>query len=250
MADEPKQPWYKTVPGTLTAATGFIAALSGLVAGINQLGLFKREQSPPHAAVAPAPATSAPAAPSTVASGGSSNAGGASAKGDESSTAPPGNTAAPGTTAPKPERAAHPAPAAPSAPSAAPSGDAPKPPPTAVADTAVRTQRLPAGTKLGLAVSARTCPSDGKDQRFTARLTAPVRVGDATVLPANTTAVLRAKKSGSAAPDVRLDSLIRQKQPLAVPSSDVKVTRGAGGGCLRPGARLAVTLTAPVTVRR
>lgn len=246
MADEPKQPWYKSVPGTLTAATGFIAALSGLVAGINQLGLFKRDHPAPQAAAAPAPATGAAAAPSTVTSGGSSNADGSQAKGEESSTAPPGATI-------KPQRAVSPtAPPAPStagAPKPAPSAAVPTPAPAAT-DTAARLQRLPSGTRLELAVPARTCPADGKEQRFTARLTAPIRVGGAVVLPANTTAVLHAKKNGSAAPDVRLDSLIRQRQPFAVPSSDVEVTRGAGGGCLRAGARLAVTLTAPVTVRR
>lgn len=244
MADEPKQPWYKTVPGTLTAATGFIAALSGLVAGINQLGLFKREQPAPQAASAPAPAASAPVAPSTVASGGSSNAGGSSAKGEESSTAPPGAAA------PKPQRPASPAPATPSTGPAAPSGAAPKPAPAAAGDTTTRAQRLPSGTKLELAVPTRTCAADGKEERFTARLIAPVRVGDATVLAAKTTAVLYLKKSGSSTPDVRLESVIRQKQPISVRSSDVQVTSGAGAGCLRAGARLTATLNAPVTVRR
>jgi len=46
VADEPKQPWLKSIPGVLTAATGFIAALSGLVAGLNQLGVFQREPAP------------------------------------------------------------------------------------------------------------------------------------------------------------------------------------------------------------
>jgi hypothetical protein len=246
MADEPKQPWYKSVPGTLTAATGFIAALSGLVAGINQLGLFKRAHPAPQTATAPAPATGVPVAPATIASGGSSNADASRAKGEESSTAPPGVTATAqraasrtAAAAPSPGGAAKPAPAA-----------APPTPTPAAAETDARLQRLPSGTRLELAVPARTCPADGKEQRFTARLTAPIRVGGAVVLPANTTAVLHAKKNGSATPDVRLDSLIRQRQPFAVPSSDVEVTRGAGGGCLRAGARLAVTLTAPVTVRR
>jgi len=245
MADEPKQPWYKSVPGTLTAATGFIAALSGLVAGLNQLGLFKREQPAPQTAAAPAPAASAPGGPSAVVSGGSSNAGGSSAKGEESSTAPPGATA------PKPQRTAPRAPTVPATtPSAPPSGPAPKPPPAAVGDTATRAQRLPTGTRLELAVPTRICAPGGKEQRFTARLVAPVRVGDVTALAAKTTAVLYLKKGSDATPGVRLDSVILPNQPISVPSSDVKVTRGADGRCLRAGARLTATLNAPVTVRR
>ena len=55
MADEQKPSRWKSLPGVLTAATGFVAALSGLVAGLNQLGVFRRE--PPAAqAVSAAPA--------------------------------------------------------------------------------------------------------------------------------------------------------------------------------------------------
>ncbi len=232
MADEQKQPWYKSVPGTLTAATGFIAAVSGLVAGLNQLGVFKREQPAPQAVVTgPSGGTPAPGAPSSVASGGSSNAGGTSAKGEESSTAPAG--AATGESRRKP---------APSSPSSKPAA-APAP------DSAAQPQRLPSGTSFELTVPGRICATGGAGKRFVARLAAPVRVGNTTVLPAGTTATLHLRKSGSATPDIRLDSLVRQKQAIAVSSADVNVARGADGACLRVGARLAVKLGAPVTVR-
>jgi hypothetical protein len=156
-----------------------------------------------------------------------------------------------GATAPKPQRTAPRAPTVPATtPSAPPSGPAPKPPPAAVGDTATRAQRLPTGTRLELAVPTRICAPGGKEQRFTARLVAPVRVGDVTALAAKTTAVLYLKKGSDATPGVRLDSVILPNQPISVPSSDVKVTRGADGRCLRAGARLTATLNAPVTVRR
>lgn len=70
MPDEPKQRWYKSVPGMVTGATGFIAAVSGLLAGLNQLGVFKHDSptaAPPNV-IAPAPTRgtvdSTPTAPS------------------------------------------------------------------------------------------------------------------------------------------------------------------------------------------
>ena len=72
MADEQKHPWYKSVPGVLTAATGFVAALSGLVAGLNQLGVFKREPAPV-TVVAPAPPDSAARQRAAGTAGGSSS---------------------------------------------------------------------------------------------------------------------------------------------------------------------------------
>jgi hypothetical protein len=251
MADEQKQPWYKSLPGTLTAATGFIAAVSGLVAGLNQLGVFKHEQPAPQAVVTgPSGGAAAPGAPSSVASGGSSNAGGASAKGEESSTAPAG-AATEGSRQPAPSTSTGPSRSAPSAPPAkpAPSPPSSKPAAAPAADTAAQPQRLPGGTSFELAVPGRICATGGAGKRFVARLAAPVRVGNATILPAGTTATLYLRKSGPATPDIRLDSLVRQKQAIAVPSADVKVTRGADGACLRAGARLAVKLGAPVTLR-
>ena len=68
MTDEPKQPWHRSLPGMLTAATGLIAAVSGLVAGLNQLGVFHREPTPP-AAVGINPTPSDNTAQDTTAAG-------------------------------------------------------------------------------------------------------------------------------------------------------------------------------------
>src|SRR6185503_5449263 len=68
VTDEPKQPWHRSLPGMLTAATGFIAAVSGLVAGLNQLGVFHREPTPP-AVVGISPTPSDNTAQDTTAAG-------------------------------------------------------------------------------------------------------------------------------------------------------------------------------------
>ena len=43
---EQKTGWWQTVPGLLTAAAAFIAALTGLLTGLNQLGVFERAREP------------------------------------------------------------------------------------------------------------------------------------------------------------------------------------------------------------
>ncbi len=111
--------------------------------------------------------------------------------------------------------------------------------------------RLPKGTSLELVVPSRVCaPADGQ-RRFTARLATPVKVGAATVLPANTTAVLQVRRAGSpAAPQVRLDSLGREQNAVAVPQSRARLRPDAANGtCLRANARIIVTLDSPVVLR-
>lgn len=230
MADEPKQPWYKSVPGMLTAATGFVAALSGLVAGLNQLGAFKR---------APAPVTvSAPAPPQSAGTAGGSSSS-ATPAGPEMGgpLVPVARAPSAGARSPTPTV---PAPAAPPA--------TPRP---ATDTTTARVSRLPKGALLELAVSDRICaPAEGR-QRFTARLTSPVKSGGATVLPTGTTAVLRLRRGGSSGPpEARLDSLVGPQVAAAIPSSSVRIRRGAAGDCLRADARLAARLGAPVVLPR
>ena len=79
-----------------------------------------------------------------------------------------------------------------------------------------------------------------------------VRVEGTTLLPAGTTAVLRLRRGGSSdAPVVRLDSLLREDQAMAVPAANVRLRRGAGAGnCLRADARITATLTAAMPLRR
>ena len=47
MADEQKRRnWWESVPGALTAVAAFIGAISGLIAGLNQLGVINRSRTP------------------------------------------------------------------------------------------------------------------------------------------------------------------------------------------------------------
>jgi hypothetical protein len=239
VADEQRQSWWKSIPGTLTAATGFIAALSGLVAGINQLGLLRREQASQQV-VATAPASRDNASPPSVAAG---TAGGTS------------------TTAPEPARS----PAAPAVGTSvgtsprAPTPSKPTPAPTpgqpagSPVDTEAATPvRIPKGTAIELVVSSRVCAPESGMARFTARLTAPVKVNGTTVLPANTSAVLHLGRTGARdTPEARLDSLVGRDLALAIPSSDVRLRRTAiNGSCVRANARLTAIFDATVTVRR
>ena len=43
---EKKQSWWLTLPGLLTAMTGFIGAITALIIGLNQVGLFGSHVSP------------------------------------------------------------------------------------------------------------------------------------------------------------------------------------------------------------
>lgn len=239
MAEEQKQSWWKSLPGLLTAASGFVAALSGLVAGLNQLGVFRRDQ-PAQQVVGVAPAardSTAQHSAAPVTGGSASSAGPA--------PAPP---LTPSAGAPsKAPTASSPRPASP------PASEPAAPRPANSADTAVAgSQRLPKGTALELAVPSRICaPPDGQ-RRFTARLAAPLKLDGATVLRANTTAVLHIRRAGSAAaPQVRLDSLVEADAVIAVPPSQVRFRRDAvSGTCLRADARITVTLGAATTVGR
>jgi hypothetical protein len=238
VADEPKQPWYKSIPGILTAATGFIAALSGLVAGLNQLGAFRRE--PPAAVVGSPPTPADHTAQDSLSSGARHGNDSAALR---STTSP---ATAPGPTLPT---AAPPRPAAGTSPS-----PARKPArPTSTTDTAkTGPLMVPKGTTLSLTVPTRTCaPADGA-RPLTARLAAPVQLNGATVIPAGATAVLRLRRAGDPPePRARLDSLVRSGQALLVTSAQVQIPRAsASGACIRAGGQLTVVLGEAVLVPR
>jgi hypothetical protein len=254
VADEPKPSWWKSIPGTLTAATGFVAALSGLVAGLNQLGVFKPSQSAPVVIQAPQPAgTTVPDSaaiatgkPPVVASGGATST-------------------SPRPAAPAPDAGTERAPSAGGA-RPAPTSATPRPAPaasTANDSTAKRTTddrtsdgatadqtRLATGATLELTVPARVCAPAAGQERFTARLAGPVKATGAT-LPAGSTAFLRLRRVGSDGLEVRLDSLAGGGLAGPVTSASVRIAGGAGsGGCLRPKARITVRLGAPVFLER
>jgi hypothetical protein len=227
VADEPKQPWYKSVPGILTAATGFIAALSGLVAGLNQLGAFRRE--PPASAVvgtAPAPADNTAQDTATTTSLPSS---------------PPAATlrpSAPSSAPPKPTPTAKPSPA----PAGRPATDT----------TSSASISIPAGTTISVTLPSRSCaPAEGA-KRVTARLAEPVEVRGATAFPAGTSAVLRLRRAGHPAVlRARLDSLVRSGQALPIAGAQVQISSGSASGfCLRAGAQLSIVLGEAVMVPR
>jgi hypothetical protein len=100
-------------------------------------------------------------------------------------------------------------------------------------------------------VPKRTCaPAEGQ-QRVAARLVSPVKSGGATLLPEGAPAVLRLRRGGpSGEPVVRLESVEYQTATVAVPSSQVRIQRGAAGACLRADARLTATLGAAVPLDR
>jgi hypothetical protein len=129
----------------------------------------------------------------------------------------------------------------------------PGPPAGSAVDTAAATPvRIPKGTEIELVVPSRVCAPESGMARFTARPAAPVKVNGATVLPANTSAVLHLGRAGARdTPEARLDSLVGPDLALAIPSSDVRLRRSAiNGTCVRGNARLTAILDATVTVRR
>jgi hypothetical protein len=229
VADEQQHSWWKSLPGILTAATGFIAALSGLVAGLNQLGVFRREPPAQQVVVTPAPPDSVPRPPAPATAPGSA-----------------ATTVAPRSRPTQPAAADH-SRAAPPVTSAAPTA----PPDTAAAVLPDQAPRLPKGTVLELALTSRACAPAAGQARVTARLVEPVKLRGSTVLPANTTAVLRLRRAGSpATPRVRLDSLVRQDLSAVVTAADARIRSGASGTCLREGTRVAVTLGAALPITR
>ena len=242
MADEPKPSWWKSVPGTLTAATGFIAALSGLVAGINQLGVFRRES--PAAQVV----------------------GTAAAPRHTGESTPPGRRAGD-----ERSRLEH-------RPRADTRGSRPRPSvhqriptPCVTVETRTAPRERPAPrTRSGRRHRSgdTRAPAEGHDTRARGSLSnLRARIGPRSLhrsargtgqgrrghgLPANTTAVLRLRRGGSPpAPQVRLDSLVGRDLAVGAPSAEVRVRRSAVNGmCLRANARITATLGATLTWRR
>jgi hypothetical protein len=224
--DEPRQPWYKSLPGILTAATGFIAAMSGLVAGLNQLGVFRRQ--PPPAVVGTATAPADNTAQDSVSSAAARPA------------TPPGGISSPASSA-------GPMPPATPKPSPTPSPGRK----SSAKDSTASVVTIPKGTTISVTVPSRACAPEDGARRVPASVSAPVQVHGAPALPSGTTAVLRLRRAGRpAALRVRLDSLVRSGQALPV-SAQVQVPPGSVSGlCLRAGARVSIVLGEAVSVPR
>ncbi len=238
MADEQqKQGWWRSIPGVLTAGTGFLAALSGLLAGLNQMGAFDRLKAP----------VSAPVIAGVVDSGSTSTA---AVKPD--STPPPQATARPPSTPSRPtstpSRPTSGVPPAPTAPS-----------PDSVRAATSRPTVLPSGTVLELTSREKVCSATSKaGDRISASLVTPVTVKGGLVLPTGTQAILRVQHPP--APNflgMRLDSIVRSGDAVPVPKAEVRlrreVVKGQGGApvgaCVPAGARIRATLRAPIRLQ-
>ncbi|HEX5387773.1 MAG TPA: hypothetical protein VFW66_13805 [Gemmatimonadales bacterium] len=275
MADEPKGPrWWNTLPGMITAVAALAAALSGLLGGLNQLGVLERFKQPapaservtaaardtvgpsavpPSAAARPEVTRREPTKPARR--GGTHPAGApparppdtASAKAPAPAGAQPSESTSAGATTPE---------------STASGSTSPAPPPSAPAPTPTGGV-LPSGTAVELAASSRVCSTTSQPgDHFTANVVVPVAQGAAVVLPAGATAILEVTRLP--APSfigARADSLVLAGKASPVSGASVRIQREltagfseggipkpAVGACIPEGGRITVTLTSAVTV--
>jgi len=231
MADEQqKQGWWRSIPGVLTASTGFLAALSGVLAGLNQMGAFDRLKAP----------ASAPVIAGVLDSGSTSTA-----------AVKPDST-------PQPQALPRPSPT-PSRPASGLPPAAPAPSPDSVRAATSRPTVLPSGTVLELTSREKVCSATSNaGDRISASLVTPVTVKGGLVLPAGTKAILRVQHPP--APNflgMRLDSIVRSGDAVPVPKAEVRlrreVVKGKGGApvgaCVPAGARIRATLRAPIRLQ-
>jgi hypothetical protein len=116
--EEPRDSWWKTMPGVLTAIAGVLTAATGLIVGLHQAGLLNGEAvkpAPPQTeqqANAAAPASPAPAAPTASPTPIVVSRPAPAADANDRAASPPQPTASPGSetaTAGEPQRTASPA---------------------------------------------------------------------------------------------------------------------------------------------
>lgn len=277
MPEQPKQGWWHTVPGLLTAAAAFLAALTGLVAGLSQTGLFDRSREqvqPPQTTASISPAehdTSAPRSrailPSEEASGpepagtpappprvkpeirpGSvpSVEGTAPSRADTAPAPRPDTSAAtiPPAATPVPADSVSPTPDTAAAADSAPSPTEAAAPvqPAPEAPTAV----LPSGTVLELAAGTRVCSTTSAEgDRFNAALVVPITVESGVALPVGTFAVLQIRRVR--APiflNVRLDSIVRGGTAVRAPKSETRARRELVAGAEEGGAAIGACIPA------
>lgn len=277
MADDQHKPgWWQTAPGLMTAVAAMIAAVTGLITGLNQAGLLDRTP--------PAPVAQAPAQPPREESG-------AVSPKPSPAPAPARESATPSTR--RPARASggtsRPSPAVP-APGpdsttvdtartsdstaidtsavAAPADTSPAPADTIVNAPATTTAetpsgRIPAGSTIELAAATRVCSTtSGPGDQFGATVVAPVTgIGGATV-PVGATATLEVQQlEAPTFIGVSADSLTVNGRSYALSGASAKVherefTAGAGragvgvGACIPTGGRITLTLRAPLVFGR
>ena len=260
MANEhDKKPgWWQTAPGLMTAVAAIIAAITGLITGLNQAGLLDRAKPAPVAqapapgqqqeesgAVGPAP-SSAPAAAPAASKPNPRGPSGASA----TRTRPAAPVAAPDTA-----RVADSV-ADTTTPAGAPSDTSPAP-----AETP--SGRIPAGSTIELAAATRVCSTtSAPGDQFGATVVAPVTgIGGATI-PVGATATLEVQHlEAPTFIGVGADSLTLNGRSYALSGAGAKVherelTAGAGrtgvgvGACIPTGGRITLTLRSPLVFGR
>lgn len=237
MADERKSSsWWQTIPGALTAVAAFIAAVTGLLGGLNQIGMFDRFKHP----ATPPPATGSVSRADTAAK--------------REAEATRRNAAAPTRRTPAPTTRE---PARP--PAAAESSRARAPAESGATSAAPGAAAVPSGTQLELAAQSRVCSTTNKPgERFAASVVVPVADASGIVVPSGSAAIMEiTEERPPAFLGAKADSLVvnGKAHPITA-SSTGRIQRefvaGPGehgisaGACIPVGGRIPVTLTAPV----
>lgn len=254
MADERKSSnWWQTLPGFLTAGAAFLAAMTGLITGLNQTGLIDRAKGQP---------TQQPIIERTGATSSASKAPQPEAQPEREPSPDAGSTAAQPTRA-RPARATAARPD--TTPAAAPAPARAQPqagtaPPDSESGPAAPGGRLPSGAVLELAAASRVCSTTHEEgDEFAATLVVPATGENGLVLPIGTAAVLEVRHLP--APTflgARLESVAQDGKRYSVTRSEARIQRelaaGAGatglniGACIPAGGRITVTLKAPLTI--
>jgi hypothetical protein len=228
MVDERKSSnWWQTIPGALTAVAAFLAAISGLLGGLNQIGVFDRFKHP---------ATQPPVT-------GSVSRADSAAK--HEARPPQRSATAPVRRAPAPNAGA----GQPSAP----------PPDTSKAPASPAAAVIPNGAELELAAQSRVCSTNTKPgEHFAATVVVPVTGPSGVLVPVGSTAIMEAtQESPPTFLGARADSLIVNGKAHPITGASIgriqrEFTAGPGergvsvGTCIPAGGRIPVTLTAAV----
>jgi hypothetical protein len=268
MADERnKSSWWQTAPGLMTATAAVIAAVTGLIGGLNQVGLLDRVKAPP-TATAPAPA---PAPESGATRPDSTPAREAARPVPTRSSPGAARPPATGTPARPPARARAPVPApgadttpatADSAPSVRPdSGAGPDTSAPPLPPAGAPAGRLLRGTVMELAAASRVCSTtSAPGDEFTATVVVPVSGTGGAVVPVGAVVALEVVRlEAPSFIGALADSLSLNGRSYRLRSADAKVherefTAGAGrtgvgiGACIPAGGRITLTLGSPVVL--
>jgi hypothetical protein len=279
MANEANKPsWWQTAPGLMTATAAVIAAITGLIGGLNQIGVLDRFKQPAAVETASRPSPLRDSAGSTAPDTGA-------ARTEPGSVAP--------SMAPEPRAGRLPAAVSPSRTKrsasqgtpaadsstrastvadtgAAPRGSGSDTSGSARVDTAPAPAstgnsggQIPSGTLLELAAASRICSTTSEPgDRVPATVVVPVTGTGGAVVPVGTTAVLEVTRlEAPAFLGLRADSLSLNGRGYVLRNATARVhqrefTAGAGqtgvgiGACIPAGGRITVTLRSPVTFSR